>query len=80
MTEPTIEQRVCNALYDACPGDVQEILPRMSLRVDLELDDDYLIDAIVNLEDEFDIDIDDDEWDKVLTVGDVVALVTARVG
>jgi acyl carrier protein len=80
MTEPTIEQRVCNALYDACPGDVQEFLPRMSLRVDLELDDDYLIDAIVNLEDEFDIDIDDDEWDKVLTVGDVVALVTARVG
>lgn len=79
MTE-TIEQRVCNALYDACPGSVREILPRMSLKVDLEFDDDDMIDAIVELEDEFDIDIEDDEWDKVLTIGDVVALVTAKVG
>jgi len=76
----TIEQRVCDALYDACPGSVVEILPRMSLRVDLEFDDEDMIDALVNIEDEFGIDIDDAEWEKVQTVGDVVALVTAKVG
>jgi len=79
MTE-TIEQRVCNALYNASFGGAREILPRMSLRFDLEFDEEDLIDAIVYLEDEFDIDIDDAEWEKVLTVGDVVALVTAKAG
>lgn len=78
MTQ-TIEQRVCNVLYASTPGGVREILPRMSLRVDLELDEELMIDAIVDLEDEFDIDIEDEEWERVLTVGDVVALVTAKV-
>ena len=79
MTEPTIEQRVCDALYESSPGGVREILPRMSLRVDLEFDDDDMIDSIVYLEDEFAIDIDDDEWDKVLTVADVIELVKGKV-
>lgn len=78
MTE-TIEQRVCNVLYAATPGGVREILPRMSLKVDLELDEELVVEAIVDLEDDFGIDIDDAEWEKVQTVGDVVALVTAKV-
>lgn len=79
MTE-TIEQRVCNVLYAATPGGVLEILPRMSLRVDLEFDYLDLTETVMDLEEEFDISISDEEWDKVLTVGDVVALVTAKAG
>ena len=79
MISDEITERVCNALYESSTGGVREILPRMSLRVDLEFDDDAMIDAIVYLEDEFDIDIDDDEWDKVLTVADVIELVKRKV-
>lgn len=79
MTE-TIAQRVCNVLYAVTPGGVREILPRMSLRVDLEFDDLDMINAVMDVEDEFDISIDDDEWDRVQTVGDVATLVTAKVG
>ena len=82
MTE-TIEQRVYSVLHNwhfIRQGDAREILSRASLRVDLEFDDDDMIEVIVQLEDKFEIDIEDEEWDQVQTVGDVVALVTAKVG
>ena len=78
MISDEITERVCNALYESSTGGVREILPRMSLRVDLEFDDDELIGVLIDIEDEFAIDIDDDEWDKVLTVADVIELVKRK--
>ena len=79
MSQENIDQRVCDVLWEQCDLGSTEILPRMSLRVDLEFDDDELIGVLIDIEDEFAIDIDDDEWDKVLTVADVIELVKGKV-
>ena len=78
MISDEITERVCNAIYEASPDGVREILPRMSLRVDLEFDDDDMIGVLIDIEHEFTIDVDDDEWGKVQTVADVIELVKRK--
>lgn len=73
-------ERVCDVLGADSRSEIGIVLPRMSLRVDLEMDDLDMTEAVMDMEEEFDISISDEEWEKVQTVGDVVALVTAKVG
>ncbi len=47
---------------------------------DLEVNSSRLVDIILALEDEFDIEIDDSEADKVNTVGAAVELIKKKVG
>ncbi|GIX40540.1 MAG: hypothetical protein KatS3mg129_0273 [Leptospiraceae bacterium] len=47
---------------------------------DLEVNSSRLVDIILALEDEFDIEIDDSEADKVQTVGAAVELIKKKVG
>lgn len=79
MSQENIDQRVCDVLWENCSLGTAEILPRMSLRVDLGFDDDELIGVLIDLEDEFGIDVDDAEWGKVQTVADVIELVKGKV-
>lgn len=55
------------------------IRPETSLREDLALSSLGSIEAIMLLEDEYDVAIDDWDMDNLKTVGDVVRLVTAKV-
>jgi len=79
MPQETIEQRVCDTLWELCTVGATEILPRMSLRVDLEFDDLDLTEAVMGLEYEFSISIDDEEWERVQTVADAIELVKGKV-
>ncbi|MFN3604105.1 MAG: phosphopantetheine-binding protein [Leptonema sp. (in: bacteria)] len=47
---------------------------------DLEVNSSRLVDIILALEDEFDIEIDDSEADKVQTVGAAIELIKKKVG
>ncbi len=47
---------------------------------DLEVNSARLVDVVLAFEDEFDIEIADDELDSVITVGDCVGLIVAKTG
>jgi acyl carrier protein len=45
---------------------------------DLKVNSARLVDVILDLEDEFDIEVDDEDADAVNTVGDAVALIQSK--
>jgi acyl carrier protein len=47
---------------------------------DLEVNSARLVDVVLAFEDEFDIEIADDELDSVITIGDCVKLIVAKTG
>jgi len=47
---------------------------------DLKVNSARLVDVVIAFEDEFDIEIADEDVDKVNTVGDAVTLISAKVG
>ena len=47
---------------------------------DLKVNSARLVDVVLEFEDAFDIEIDDDDVDKVETVGNAVELIEAKVG
>lgn len=46
---------------------------------DLKVNSARLVDVILDLEDEFDIEVEDEDADAVNTVGDAVALIQSKV-
>jgi len=47
---------------------------------DLKVNSARLVDVVIAFEDEFDIEIDDEDVDTVNTVGDAVRLISSKVG
>ena len=47
---------------------------------DLKVNSARLVDVVIAFEDEFDIEIADEEVDSVNTVGDAVSLITSKLG
>ncbi len=62
----------------------QEALERASLAThildDLKVNSARPVDVVLEFEDAFNIEIDDDDVDKVETVGNAVALIEAKIG
>jgi acyl carrier protein len=62
----------------------QEALKNASLAThildDLKVNSARLVDVVLEFEDAFNIEIDDDDVDKVETVGNAVELIEAKVG
>ncbi len=62
----------------------QEALKGASLAThildDLKVNSARLVDVVLEFEDAFDIEIDDDDVDKVETVGSAVELIEAKIG
>jgi acyl carrier protein len=47
---------------------------------DLKVNSARLVDVILDFEDEFDIEVEDEDADAVNTVGDAVTLIEAKIG
>ena len=47
---------------------------------DLKVNSSRLVDVVLQFEDTFDIEVEDDDIDKVETVGDCVSLILKKVG
>jgi acyl carrier protein len=54
------------------------ITPETSILEDLKVNSARLVDIVLAFEDEFKIEIDDEDADKVKTIGDATKLVTAK--
>ncbi len=58
---------------------LESLSERTSILGDLKVNSARLVDFILAVEDEFGIEVDDDDVDKVRTISDVVELVAAKL-
>ena len=73
-----IEQRVTDALVEF--GEERENIKRDARFEDLEVDSLDLVELAQIVEDEYGVELKDSDLDKVETVGDVVDMVSERLG
>ena len=77
--ESEISARIRAALADYLKRDVRTIEARHALRDDLGVDSLATIELLFNIEEAFDLQIPDQALRTLVTVGDVIAYVEARV-
>lgn len=74
-----IEERVCRVVEGWLEVDPQKIVPSATLMDDLHADSLDVIEVILGVEDEFNIEIPDEDTEEIKTVGDIISYVRARV-
>lgn len=75
MTEDSILTKICAQLKEIVPDQASDIGPETELRAGLGLNSLDAVDLVMALEDEFEIELPDDELTAFETVGDVAAAV-----
>ncbi len=65
-------EKVCEILADALAADVENINMDTRVMEDLHADSLDVVDIAMTLEDEFGVEIPDEDLEKVRTVGDIV--------
>lgn len=67
-TSPTNEQKICTLIMDQLSVDENEVTPGSSFMDDLGADSLDLVEIIMVLEENFDIQIPDEDAEKITTV------------
>ena len=82
MTKDEILERVIEIvrLYAKDDDAMEAISLETNILQDLKVNSARLVDVILAFEDEFDIEVEDEDADAVDTVGDAVELIHAKVG
>ncbi|MFD1928733.1 acyl carrier protein [Sporosarcina siberiensis] len=75
----TVLSRVTKVIVDRLGVDESEIKPEASFREDLGADSLDVVELVMELEDEFDMEISDDDAEKITTVGDTVSYIESKV-
>ncbi len=73
--ETKVKKIIAEKLSDI---DIEDILPESSLLDDLGADSLKIVELIMSIEEVFDIDIDDDDTEKIITVQDVIDYIKAN--
>lgn len=71
----TTFERVQQILVDHLGVESSKITEHASIIDDLGADSLDVVEVLIAVEQEFDVDVDDSEWNDVLTVGDAVKLI-----
>lgn len=81
MPKPPTIDRVIEHLIEASDLDLEagDIGPESSLRDDLEISSLQALTLVMDLEEEFGIEVEDDEFESLATVADVVALLESKL-
>ena len=77
MTEQQIFDRIVTIIQER-QGENFVVTENLSLKDDLDADSVDLMEFILTIEDEFGIEIDDEEIDKLQSVADVLAIIKNR--
>ena len=59
---------------------LQAVSAETNILDDLKVNSACLVDVVIAFEDEFDIEIEDEDVDSVNTVGDAVSLISSKLG
>lgn len=80
MDRQEIEERVRKVLAEQLARDLEEITPQANFEEDLDADSLDLVEAVLALEEEFGIEIPEEEMEGVKTVGEAVDLAASKLG
>jgi acyl carrier protein len=72
MASPEMEERLRKIVVEQLGVDESKIVPSASFADDLNADSLDLVELIMSLEEEFGIEISDEDAEKILTVGDAL--------
>ncbi len=71
-------ERVTKIIVDRLGVDESQIKPEASFKEDLGADSLDVVELVMELEDEFDMEISDDDAEKIVTVGDTVNYIQSK--
>lgn len=74
----SIEERVRSIIVDQLAVDAAKVSQTASFIDDLGADSLDIVELVMTMEEEFDLDIPDEEAEKMKTVGDVVKYITSK--
>ena len=75
-----VEERVSQLIVDQLGVSVEEIKSEVSFLDDLGADSLDIVELVMAMEEEFDIEIPDDDAEKIQTIGDAFAYIKEKVG
>lgn len=76
----TVLERVTKVIVDRLGVDESEVKMEASFREDLGADSLDVVELVMELEDEFDMEISDDEAENISTVGTAVTYIKGKLG
>ena len=78
MPSPEMEARLKKIVAEQLGVDESKIVPKARFTDDLNADSLDLVEMIMSLEEEFGVEIPDEEAEKILTVGDAIDYIDAH--
>jgi len=82
MDQGEVQERVVKILTPWVKNEaaLKNVSGETNILEDLKVNSARLVDVVIAFEDEFGIEIDDEDVDSVNTVGDAVSLITSKLG
>ncbi len=75
-----LEDRVTEIIMEQLGVSREEVVPEASFIDDLGADSLDIVELVMAMEEEFDIEIPDEEAEKIQTIGDATAYLKAQIG
>ncbi|TGB00252.1 acyl carrier protein [Sporolactobacillus shoreae] len=75
MAESDVLERVKKIVVDRLGVDEADVKPEASFKDDLDADSLDIVELVMELEDEFNLEISDEDAEKIQTVGDVITYI-----
>jgi len=79
MSTQTMEERVTDLIVDKLGVSKEEAVMQASFIDDLGADSLDIVELVMSLEENFDIEIPDDEAEKIQTIGDAISYLKERL-
>lgn len=75
----TVETKVKKVIADKIQNiDIEDVVPEASLIEDLGADSLTIVELVMSMEEIFEIEIDDDDAEKLITVADVINFIKSK--
>lgn len=75
-----LEERVTNIIVSHLNISQEELIPEASFVDDLGADSLDIVELVMAMEEEFDIEIPDEDAEKIQTIGDAIAYLKEKLG
>ena len=80
MSDKSIEERVKDIIVDQLGVNADQVNPEAKFVEDLGADSLDTVELVMAFEEEFEIEVPDEEAEKLTSVGDVVSYITSQQG
>ena len=74
-----LEQRVSEIIVDQLGASREDIVPEASFSDDLGVDSLTMVELVMAMEEEFDVEIPDEDAEKIQTIGDAIAYLKGKL-